>query len=62
MDGEHGERELIRLVERLWDIECLHLLGSLSEPEYRRALTAVRGALPAARPVEDERNLEMECE
>lgn len=62
MDGERGERELISLVERLWDIECRHLLGSLSEPEYRQALAAVRGVPPAAHPVKTERTLEMEYE
>lgn len=62
MNCEYTEREQIHLVERLWNIECLHLLGSLSEQEYRRALAAVRRALPAARSVETELALEMEYE
>lgn len=62
MNCEYTEREHIHLVERLWNIECLHQLGSLSEQEYRRALAAVRRAQPAARPAASEPALEMEYE
>lgn len=62
MNCEYTEREHIHLVERLWDIECRHLLGGLSEPEYRRALAAIRRALPAARPEQLELAMEVECE
>lgn len=48
---EHTERDQIHLVERLWVIECLHQLGSLTKPEYRRELAALHRA-PVVQPVE----------
>lgn len=62
MDCDYAERELIHLVETLWEIECRHLLGSLSTPEYRRALAAARGARPLERHVETDLYEEVNCE
>ena len=36
------ERDLIRLVTQLWDIECGHLLGAISTQEYRQRVAAMR--------------------
>ena len=38
-------RETIELVGKLWDVECRHLLGSLTRAEYRHAVVALRGDL-----------------
>jgi hypothetical protein len=59
---ENSEREQIHLVETLWELECRHLLGSLPEPEYRRALAALLGARRAERPMETELAVEVEYE
>lgn len=48
---EYTERDQIHLVERLWVIECLHQLGSLTKVEYRRELAALHRA-PAVQPTE----------
>lgn len=37
-----SERDLIRLVTQLWDIECGHLLGAISTQEYRQRVAAMR--------------------
>jgi hypothetical protein len=43
------ERDLIRLVTTLWDIECGHLLGVMSTQEYRQRVAAMlRGGAGAA--------------
>ncbi|PKO89889.1 MAG: hypothetical protein CVU18_02535 [Betaproteobacteria bacterium HGW-Betaproteobacteria-12] len=36
-----SERELIRLVTQLWDIECGRLLGVISPQEYRHSVAAM---------------------
>lgn len=36
-----SERDLIRLVSRLWEIECGRLLGAISTQEYRQRVTAM---------------------
>lgn len=36
-----SERDLIRLVSRLWEIECVHLLGAISTQEYRQRVAAM---------------------
>lgn len=40
--GPASERDLIRLVTQLWDIECGHLLGAISTQEYRQRVAAMR--------------------
>ena len=35
-----SERDLIRLVTRLWEIECGRLLGAISTQEYRQRVAA----------------------
>lgn len=42
-----SERDLIRLVENLWEIECRRLLGSISPLEYRQGIAALRQDLAA---------------
>ncbi len=43
------ERDLIRLVTKLWDIECGHLLGAISTQEYRQSISAMlQGGADAA--------------
>jgi hypothetical protein len=36
-----GQREQIELAQRLWEVECRHLLGALPTPQYRQALAAL---------------------
>lgn len=36
-----SERDLIRLVTRLWEIECGRLLGAISTREYRQRVAAM---------------------
>lgn len=36
-----SERELIQLVERMWEIECRRLLGLVSTLEYRKKVVAL---------------------
>lgn len=62
MIGENTEREQIHLAETLWALECRHLLGGLSEPEYRRRLAALLGRRPAERYPETELAVEVEDE
>jgi len=41
LPGPACERDLIALVERLWEIECRHLLGSIPTAEYRQEVAAL---------------------
>jgi len=58
---DNAERAQIHLVETLWEIECRYLLGSLSTPEYRRALAVLLAARPAERLMETEPTVEVDC-
>lgn len=46
MECRTPERQLIGLVETIWDIECRRLLGSLSPAERRLAVADALGASP----------------
>lgn len=48
MECRPPERQLIGLVETIWDIECRRLLGTLSPAERR---LAVADALGASQPL-----------
>lgn len=46
MECRTPERQLIGLVETIWDIECRRLLGALSAAERRQAVAEVLAASP----------------
>lgn len=48
MECRDASRQLIRLVETLWDVECRRLLGTLSAAERRQAVAAALAASQVA--------------
>lgn len=46
--GAATERQLIKLTESLWSIACRHLLGAMSDADYRRELARLLAQLDRA--------------